>query len=74
MRKEFSDECSASFLNIFSDQEEKNWKESWNEIDYSNVLRFWILLVITDYNDRSATGTKINKSIPKQSITSFEKE
>lgn len=72
MGKEFL--CSASSLNIFSDQEEKNWKESWNEIDYSNVPRFWILLVITDYNDRSATGTKINKSIPKQSITSFEKE
>lgn len=73
MGKEFS--CSASFLNIFSDQEEKNWKEWWNEIDYSNVPRFfWILLVITDYNDRSATETKINKSIPKQSITSFEKE
>lgn len=72
MGKEFL--YSASSLNIFSDQEEKNWKESWNEIDYSNVPRFWILLVITDYNDRSATGTKINKSIPKQSITSFEKE
>lgn len=72
MGKEFL--CSASSLNIFSDQEEKNWKEWWNEIDYSNVPRFWILLVITDYNDRSATGTKINKSIPKQSITSFEKE
>lgn len=72
MGKEFL--CSASSLNIFSDQEEKNWKESWNEIDYSNVPRFWIFLVITDYNDRSATGTKINKSIPKQSITSFEKE